>query len=99
MTAISFPHSSVDARIAQQMKQIWLDLITEIYGYSPIPLISTNASAQVTGFLPLCCIQSPVTGRRLVSLPFSDHCPLLAADEASANDLVDQACVLLKRRA
>jgi hypothetical protein len=44
----------------------------------------------VLGYLPLCFIHSPVTGRRLAALPFSDHCPLLAADEASANDLVDQ---------
>jgi FemAB-related protein (PEP-CTERM system-associated) len=104
MTAISFPHSSVDARIAQEMKQTlyytsaWLDLITELYGYSPIPLTSTNASGQVTGFLPLCFIQSLVTGRRLVSLPFSDHCPLLAADEASSNDLVDQAIRLAQEK-
>jgi lipid II:glycine glycyltransferase (peptidoglycan interpeptide bridge formation enzyme) len=39
-----------------------------------------------------------VTGRRLVSLPFSDHCPLLAADEASANDLVDQAIRLAQEK-
>jgi hypothetical protein len=100
MAAISFPQTNVDARVAQEMKQTlyytpaWLDLITELYGYSPIPLTSTNASGQVTGLLPLCFIQSPVTGRRLVSLPFSDHCPLLAADETSANDLVDQAIYL-----
>src|SRR5207248_4420934 len=104
MTAISFPHTSLDARIAQEMKQTpyytsaWLDLITEIYGYSPIPLTSTNASGQVTGYLPLCFLQSPVTGRRLVSLPFSDHCPLLATDEASANDLVDQAMLLAQQK-
>jgi hypothetical protein len=104
MTAIRFPHTGVDARIAQEMKQTlyytsaWLDLITEIYGYSPISLTSTNASGQVTGFLPLCFIQSPVTGRRLVSLPFSDHCPLLAADEVSAKDLVDQAILIAQEK-
>jgi hypothetical protein len=104
MTALRFPPTRVDARIAQEMKQAlyytsaWLDLITEIYGYSPIALTSTNPSGQVTGSLPLCFIQSPVTGRRLVSLPFSDHCPLLAADEASANDLVDQAIRLAQEQ-
>ncbi len=39
-------------------------------------------------------MQSPLTGRRLVSLPFSDYCPLLAKDEASANELIDQAIQL-----
>ena len=104
MTAIRFPHTNVDGRIAQEMTHTlyytpaWLDLITKLYGYSPIALSSTNASGQVAGFLPLCLIQSRVTGRRLVSLPFSDHCPLLAADEASANDLVDQAVHLAQEK-
>jgi FemAB-related protein (PEP-CTERM system-associated) len=104
MTATWFPHSSLDAHVAQQMTQTlyytpaWLDLITEIYGYSAIPVTATNASGQVTGCLPLCFIQSTMTGRRLVSLPFSDHCPLLAADEASANDLVEQAIRLAQEK-
>src|SRR5260370_42581966 len=69
----------------------WLHLIASLYGYTLILLTSTNSSGCITGFLPLCSLQSPLTGRRLVSLPFSDSCPLLAEDEASANDLVDQA--------
>ncbi len=69
----------------------WLDLLAGLYGYSVIPLVSTNTSGHITGFLPLCYMQSPLTGRRLVALPFSDYCPLLAVDESSANDLIDQA--------
>jgi CelD/BcsL family acetyltransferase involved in cellulose biosynthesis len=104
MRATWFPLTSVDARVAQEMSHTlyytaaWLDLITELYGYSALPLTSTNTSGLVTGYLPLCFIQSPVTGRRLVSLPFSDHCPLLAVDEASANDLVDQAILLAQEK-
>ncbi len=79
-------------------KQAWLDLITQLYGYSLIPLTTTNATGQITGFLPLCSMQSPLTGRRLVALPFSDHCPLLAADNASANDLIDQATRLAREQ-
>jgi FemAB-related protein (PEP-CTERM system-associated) len=71
--------------------QAWFDLITKLYGYTVIPLTTTGATGQITGFLPLCSIQSPLTGRRLVALPFSDYCPLLAADDTSANDLIDQA--------
>jgi hypothetical protein len=90
MTATWFPHTSVDAHVAQEMTHTlyytpaWLDLITELYGSSALPLTSTNASGRVTGYLPLCFIKSPVTGRRLVSLPFSDHCPLLAVDQVAA---------------
>lgn len=76
----------------------WLELITSLYGYKLIPLTTTDSSGRITGFLPLCFLQSPLTGRRLVSLPFSDHCPLLAVDEASANALIDQAIQLTKEK-
>ncbi len=76
----------------------WLDLITSLYGYTFIPLTTTISNGHLSGFLPLCYMRSHLTGRRLVSLPFSDYCPLLAEDEASANDLVDQAIELAKSK-
>lgn len=78
--------------------QAWLDLISELYGYSIIPLTTTNSAGEITGFLPLCSMQSPFTGRRLVALPFTDLCPLLAVDETSANALVDQAILLAQEQ-
>src|SRR5271165_198900 len=74
----------------------WLHLITSLYGYNLIQLTTKNSSGQITGVLPLCYLQSPLTGRRLVSLPFADYCPLMAEDEASTNDLVNQAIQLAK---
>src|SRR6476469_186741 len=71
--------------------QAWLNLITSLYGYRIIPLLTTNQVGQTTGFLPLCSIQSALTGQRLVGLPFSDYCPLLASDEDAANALITQA--------
>jgi len=76
----------------------WLDLITSLYGYTAIQLTTTRSSGQISGFLPLCYMQSPLTGRRLVSLPFSDYCPLLAEDETSAHQLVDQAIELARAK-
>lgn len=78
--------------------QAWLHLITSLYGYTLIPLTTTNSRGQLTGFLLLCYIQSAITGRRLVSLPFADHCPLLAEDEASANELIDQAIQIAQQK-
>jgi FemAB-related protein (PEP-CTERM system-associated) len=79
-------------------RQTWLDLITELYGFSLIPLTTTDANGQITGFLPLCLVHSVLTGRRLVSLPFSDCCPVLASDDASVNDLVNQAIRLAQEQ-
>jgi FemAB-related protein (PEP-CTERM system-associated) len=76
----------------------WFELLGKLYGYRIIPLTTTNGEGHITGFLPLCSVSSPLTGRRLVSLPFSDRCPLFAADEVSAHDLVDQAIRLAKRQ-
>ena len=104
MTQISPIDFCWSASLEQQKKasfyydQAWLDLITKLYGYTVIPLTTTNAAGQVTGFLPLCSMQSPLIGKRLVSLPFSDHCPLLAEDEHSANELIDQAILLAQKQ-
>lgn len=77
--------------------QDWLNLITKLYRYSLVPLAVTNSAGRITGFLPLCYIQSRITGPHLVSLPFSDHCPLLAEDDDSANELIDHAVRLAQQ--
>lgn len=95
--------SALNSSTGQQAKDIfyyqeaWLDLITSLYGYSLIPLTTTDSTGRITGFLPLCLMQSPLTGKRLVGLPFSDLCPLLAEDEKSAGELLDQALRLAKQ--
>jgi FemAB-related protein (PEP-CTERM system-associated) len=76
----------------------WLDILSRLYGYSVIPLTATDATGQVTGFLPLCSLSGPLRGRRLVALPFSDQCPLLATDSASADSVVDDAILVAQRQ-
>ena len=104
MTQISLFDTHLSASLEQKTtgtfyySQAWLDLIPKLYGYKLIPLTTTNTGGQVTGFLPLCYMQSPLTGKRLVSLPFSDYCPLLAEDEDSANILIDQAVRLAQQK-
>src|SRR5258708_34202585 len=78
------------ARGSLYYSQAWLDLITQIYGYTFIPLTTTNIVGQISRFLPLFPINSPLTGRRLSSLPFSDFCQLPAEDDAIAATLCDQ---------
>lgn len=104
MTYTLLSDSPLSSFVVQQAKgsfyfnQAWLDLITKFYGYSLNPLTTINAAGQITGFLPLYFIKSLLTGRRLVAIPFSDSCPLLAADEASANELIDQAIHLAQEQ-
>jgi len=104
MLYVPFDHNGYGPCFEQQLKnsfyhnQAWLDLITQLYGYSLIPLISSSADGQITGFLPLCSMKSPLMGRRLVALPFTDCCPLFATDEAAANELIDQAICLAQEQ-
>lgn len=74
----------------------WLRLLSSLYGYQVIPLTATGPTGEITGFVPLCLMRSPLTGQRLVSLPFSDWCPLLAENESSEAMLINQALELAR---
>jgi hypothetical protein len=57
----------------------WLEALNRTYGYEPIVYSTSPAGATLTSGIVFCRISSWLTGRRLVSLPFADHCePLLA---------------------
>lgn len=60
----------------------WLSALYHTYGYKPIVFTSSSPDADLTSGVPFCFVNSWVTGRRLVSLPFSDHCePLVGSEE------------------
>src|SRR5579859_1790820 len=104
VTDISLANVSLNSYIERQKHDVfsyhtnWFELISQLYGYTFIPLTTCNTRGEITGFLPLCYMQSPLTGRRLVSLPFSDICPLLATGESDTHELIDQAIALAKER-
>ena|SRR5438093_8603552 len=51
----------------------WLEALRRTYGYEPVAYAIQRGQELVNG-MPFCRIRSRFTGRRLVSLPFSDHC-------------------------
>lgn len=55
----------------------WLEAIHKTYGYQPVAF-AKSAGSEITDGLVFCKIDSWLTGKRLVSLPFSDHCQPLA---------------------
>ena len=52
----------------------WLEALRRTYGYEPVVYTTSPPRVDLTDGLVLCRIRSRITGRRLVSLPFSDHC-------------------------
>ncbi|HVZ83087.1 MAG TPA: GNAT family N-acetyltransferase [Terracidiphilus sp.] len=62
----------------------WLEAIKRTYGYKPLVYTTTPPSAPLGNGIVLCEVHSWLTGRRIVSLPFSDHCEPLFDSEASS---------------
>ena len=56
----------------------WLRTLQETYGYKPVAYSTSNGN-ELTNAMVFCQIESRLTGKRLVSLPFSDHCQPLAS--------------------
>ena len=52
----------------------WLGALRRTYGYGPLVLTTCPPGCDLTNGLVFCRINSRLTGHRLVSLPFSDHC-------------------------
>jgi CelD/BcsL family acetyltransferase involved in cellulose biosynthesis len=59
----------------------WLDALHKSYGYRPVAYATTRGT-QLEEAVVFCRVESRLTGRRLVSLPFSDHCQPLASGAA-----------------
>lgn len=60
----------------------WLQALQETYGYAPIAYTTSAPTETLTNALVFCIVRSWLTGNRLVSLPFSDHCePLMEHPE------------------
>jgi CelD/BcsL family acetyltransferase involved in cellulose biosynthesis len=63
----------------------WLNALRATYGYQPVVVTTSAPNQPITNGIPLCRIQSWITGSRIVSLPFSDHCqPLFDCAEFGA---------------
>lgn len=66
----------------------WLIALKIAYGYRPFVLTTSSPDDSLTDGIAFCEIDSWLTGRRLVSLPFSDHCDPLVTDAESLKALL-----------
>ena len=65
----------------------WLEALKETYGYQPFVITSASPAESLTNGIVVCRITSWLTGTRLVSLPFADHCDALFGDSADGAHL------------
>jgi CelD/BcsL family acetyltransferase involved in cellulose biosynthesis len=65
----------------------WTRLLAACYGYPSFALAVADDTSALSAGMPAIEVRAPLGGRRLVSLPFTDHCPPLAVSDSSRDQL------------
>src|ERR1051326_520611 len=61
----------------------WLEALRRTYRFEPVVYATVSQDGALQDALVLCNVSSWLTGKRSVSLPFSDHCnPLVQSEDA-----------------
>jgi CelD/BcsL family acetyltransferase involved in cellulose biosynthesis len=76
----------------------WLEALTRTYGYKSYVLTSAPFGQPLDNAIVLCRVSSWLTGTRLVSLPFSDHCEPLLSEDADLEEFLKPMCAGRSRR-
>lgn len=66
----------------------WLEALRRTYGYEPVAFTTSPPGGELQNGLVFCYIDSWLTGRRMVSLPFSDHCEPLVENPEDLRELL-----------
>lgn len=66
----------------------WLSVLSNAYNYEPIVFTTNQPGEMLTNAMVFCRVKSWLTGHRLVSLPFSDHCEPLVDGTAEMHTVL-----------
>ncbi len=66
----------------------WLEALHRTYGYEIAAVTTSPPQEELTNALAFCRVRSWLTGRRIVSVPFSDHCTPLVSEEEQLPQLL-----------
>ena len=67
---------------------LWLGLLQQRYRYPMRAVCLAGADGEALAGLPIATVKSRLTGTRLVSVPFSDVCGPIAADDDLVRELL-----------
>lgn len=73
----------------------WAAALTDAYGFEPVVLTHVDGDGRIQAGARFLAVKSWLTGRRLISMPFTDYCPVLARDEQAR---VEYAAALVSWR-
>jgi CelD/BcsL family acetyltransferase involved in cellulose biosynthesis len=68
----------------------WLEALSRTYGYQALVLTTAPPGKPMTDGVVFCRVSSWITGTRLVSLPFADHCEPLIDDKSELAQFLNQ---------
>ena len=64
----------------------WLVSLAKTYGYVAFAIAMISQRGEIEAAIPVCAVESWLTGKRLISLPFADHCePLVSSSSEMLN--------------
>jgi CelD/BcsL family acetyltransferase involved in cellulose biosynthesis len=66
----------------------WLRALRSTYGYDAVAVSTNPPDAELSNAVLFCRVESWLTGRRYVSLPFSDHCDPLVDSAGELDQLL-----------
>lgn len=66
----------------------WLEALRRTYGFQPVAYTTARAGQELGDGIVFCNINSWLTGKRTISLPFSDHCQPLVDNAGELAEMV-----------
>jgi hypothetical protein len=75
----------------------WAEVLRESYHYEPF-YFTVRKQAALEALMPVMEVDSPLTGKRGVSLPFTDYCEPIVSGTAQFRDIFAAAVALGKKR-
>jgi CelD/BcsL family acetyltransferase involved in cellulose biosynthesis len=77
---------------------IWARLLADCYGFAPFLVAVQDDGGRILAGLPIMEVRSRLTGRRWISLPFSDHVPVLSTSTEWQSALLRHLADLRRHR-
>jgi CelD/BcsL family acetyltransferase involved in cellulose biosynthesis len=66
----------------------WAEALRRTYAYEPVVYTTSAPASTLMNGVPLCRVGNWLTGRRIVSLPYSDHCEPLVDSVKDRHEIV-----------
>src|ERR1700693_3520953 len=73
----------------------WIEALHRTYGFEPVVFTTSRQRTPLENGLAFCYVRSWITGRRLISLPFADHCEPLVDNTANHQILTNALAATL----